>query len=57
MVWEVRLTAKVKKNYLKLPGRIGKTFQLLLNEIELLGSSVSNWLNYGKLSENCYHCH
>lgn len=33
------------------------TFQLLLNEMELRGPDAHEWPNYGKLFENCYHCH
>jgi len=57
MPWDVRFTAKARKNFQKLPKKVKVTFQLLLSEMEICGPNANEWPNYGKLSEDCYHCH
>jgi mRNA-degrading endonuclease RelE of RelBE toxin-antitoxin system len=57
MVWRVLITANVRKSLKKLPQGIDATFQLLLAEMRLSGPVQANWPNYGKLRENCHHCH
>ena len=57
MVWGVLLTANVGKRLKKLPKSIDEAFQLLLAEMRLSGPVQPNWPHYGKLRENCHHCH
>ncbi len=57
MAWKVLLTASVRKSLKKLPKGVNETFQLLLAEIKLSGPAQGNWPCYGKLREDCYHCH
>ena len=57
MVWDVRLNTKARKNLQRLPAKIEKIFQALLAELKIYGPNRRDWPNYGKLSENCYHCH
>jgi len=51
------LAANVRKGLKKLPKGIDEAFQLLLAEIKLSGPVQANWPNYGKLREDCHHCH
>jgi hypothetical protein len=57
MVWGVLLTANVRKRLKRLPRGIDEVFQYLLAEMRLSGPFQANWPNYGKLREDCYHCH
>ena len=57
MAWVVLLTANVRQRLKRLPGSIDEIFQLLLAEIKLSGPVQADWPNYGKLREDCYHCH
>ncbi len=57
MAWGVWLTAKVRKSLKRLPKGIDETFQLLLAELRLSGPVLADWPNYGKLLDNCHHCH
>jgi hypothetical protein len=62
MVWDVRLSNRAKSNYEKLKRNgskpsIASLVNFLLLELETLGPLRSNWPNYGKLGETCYHCH
>ena len=57
MVWRVWLTASVRQRLKKLPKSIDEIFQLLLAELGLSGPVQKDWPHYGKLRENCYHCH
>ncbi len=40
-----------------MPGSIDEIFQLLLAEMKLSGPVQADWPNYGKLREDCHHCH
>lgn len=57
MAWGVLLTAKVRKKIKRLPKGVDEIFQLLLAEMKLSGPVLANWPNYGKLRDDCYHCH
>jgi len=57
MAWVVLLTANVHQKLKKIPRSIDAVFQFFLAEIRLSGPVQVNWPNYGKLRENCYHCH
>ncbi len=57
MIWVVRLTVKVRKRLKRLPKGIDEVFQLLLAEMRLSGPVQVDWPHYGKLRENCHHCH
>ena len=57
MPWGVLLTANVRKRLKRLPRSIDEAFQLLLAEPKLSGPVQANWPNFGKLREDCYHCH
>ena len=57
MPWGVFLTANVRKRLKRLPRSIDEAFQLLLAEKGLSGPVQADWPNYGKLREDCYHCH
>lgn len=60
--WDVRFSKKAGKQYknLKMCGTkpsINDILDLLVFELKSNGSERTNWLNYGKLSENTFHCH
>lgn len=57
MNWTVDITKKVSKAIPKLPKSVRRSLFVLLREIELSGPARGNWRNYGKLSNNLYHCH
>ena len=57
MAWRVLLTASVRQRLKKLPKSIDEIFQLLLAELGLSGPVQKDWPHYGKLWEDCYHCH
>jgi len=57
MTWAVTVKNKVQKRTKKLPVEIRKVLLTLLREIEIYGPYRSNWLNYGILGKNRYHCH
>ena len=57
MVWRVLLTASVRQRLKKLPKSIDEIFQLLLAELGLSGPIQKDCPHYGKLREDCYHCH
>lgn len=57
MVWRVWLTASVRQRLKKLSKGIDEIFQLPLAELGLSGPVQKDWPHYGKLREDCYHCH
>ncbi len=57
MVWQVRLTTKVRQGLKKLPPSVEEIVQLLFAEIKHSGPLRRNWPHYGKLRQDCYHCH
>jgi len=57
MAWAIRLTSDVRKRLKRLPKSIDEIFQYLLAEMRLSGPVKPDWPSYGKLRENCYHCH
>ncbi len=57
MAWSIWLTAAVRQRIKRLPKHIDEAFQLLLAEMKLSGPVQPNWPNYGKLREDCHHCH
>ncbi|MFH1629045.1 MAG: cytotoxic translational repressor of toxin-antitoxin stability system [Pseudomonadota bacterium] len=57
MTWAVTVKKKVQKQTKKLPVEIRKVLLSLLREIEIYGPYRSNWLSYGPLGKNRYHCH
>ncbi|WP_419781694.1 type II toxin-antitoxin system RelE family toxin [Maridesulfovibrio sp.] len=59
MAWDIKLTAKVRKQATKLPEDMQSVFVALLDEISVSGPVRSSWPNYGKLKGkmDCYHCH
>ncbi len=57
MAWAVLLTSNVRKRLKRLPQGIDEIFQYLLAEMLLSGPVQVDWPNYGKLREDCFHCH
>jgi len=57
MAWTILLTANVRQRIKKLPRGIEEIFQLLLAQMQLSGPVRTDWPNYGKLREDCHHCH
>jgi mRNA-degrading endonuclease RelE of RelBE toxin-antitoxin system len=57
MAWVVVLTVNVRKNLKRLPKGIAEIFQLLLAEMKLSGPVRAGWPHYGKLRQDCHHCH
>ena len=60
--WNVRFSGKAKKQYEKLKKSgtkpaINDTVDFFVIELKRFGPERANWPNYGKLSENRYHCH
>ena len=51
------LTASVRQRLKKLPKSSEEIFELLLAELGLSGPVQKDWPHYGKLREDCYHCH
>jgi mRNA-degrading endonuclease RelE of RelBE toxin-antitoxin system len=59
MNWEVRFSAKAKRQAEKLPEAVRRRLKYLVEEIKVLGPVRTNWPNYGKLKGqgDCHHCH
>lgn len=60
--WAVHLSKKAGGQYKKLRKNgskpsINDIIDLLATELEDYGPERYEWHNYGKLSENTYHCH
>lgn len=58
--WQIRFSHSAKKQYQRLE-RSGKSsildlVDLLVQDLER-GPKKTNWPNFGKLSDNVYHCH
>ncbi len=61
-LWTVRFSKKAKDQYdkLKRSGKkpsINDIINLLVIEMRKEGPYRANWLNYGPLNENDFHCH
>lgn len=57
MSWTVLLTTNAHKRIKKLPKTVDEIFQLLLAELSFSGPVQATWPRYGKLQDDCYHCH
>jgi hypothetical protein len=57
MAWVVLLTANVRQTLKRLPKGIDEIFQFLLAENSRSGPVQASWPNYGKLRDDCHHCH
>jgi mRNA-degrading endonuclease RelE of RelBE toxin-antitoxin system len=57
MAWTVVLSVNVRKSLKRLPQGINEIFQLLLAEMKLAGPVQTQWPHYGKLRQDCHHCH
>lgn len=60
--WLVRFSSKAEKQYYRLRKNgsrpcINDVIDLLALELKSKGPERKDWLNYSKLSEDCYHCH
>ncbi|CAN2042918.1 Cytotoxic translational repressor of toxin-antitoxin stability system [Candidatus Magnetomoraceae bacterium gMMP-15] len=55
--WNIHLTKKVQKQYLKLPEKVRQLLSLLIMDLENSGPVQGTWKNYGKLSSKRHHCH
>ncbi len=57
--WQVKFSQKATKIIKKLPNKVQMVVHLLAKELEISGSILSNWPNYGKLkgSNQKFHCH
>ena len=58
-MWDVKFTAKAKKQARYLPKDVYSILQFLVLEIRINGPHRKQWRNYGKLKgkKDCYHCH
>lgn len=58
-MWDVKFTAKAKKQVRYLPKDVYSILQFLVLEIRTSGAERRQWHNYGKLKgkKDCYHCH
>ena len=57
MAWQVEINRKVDRVLFRFPFRVRKTLFALVSEIEPKGPVRGNWPNFGKFSDNRYHCH
>ncbi len=57
--WQVSLSNRAFKYYLKLPKQIQERFKALALELRAMGPVQRQWPHYGKIQgiENCHHCH
>lgn len=57
-MYEVVIKKKIVKAVASMPAKERQKFQLLTQEITLLGPNRTNWLNYGLIvGTNTHHCH
>lgn len=57
-MYEVVIKRKIVKSVASMPTKEQQQFQLLTQEIALLGPIRSNWTNYGIIvGTNTHHCH
>ena len=56
-MWQVTHHSKIEKQIKKLPEKVLRKYVALILEIQELGPYRKNWLNYGKLSNDDFHCH
>jgi mRNA-degrading endonuclease RelE of RelBE toxin-antitoxin system len=58
MAYMVTIKRKALKNLPKLPQNVQERFYVLVKRLEAEGATGGSvFQNYGKLSENKYHCH
>lgn len=57
MAWEVNLTNKAAKQFVKLPKVVQDAVALLITELRKAGPVRGNWSNYSKLTGSRHHCH
>ena len=55
--WRVFFRRKVEKRVMKMPRTEQILFANLIEDLRRKGPIRREWRNYGKLSENEYHCH
>lgn len=55
--WKVSLVGQAKKSHKNLPVMVKATLEILMEQIKLTGAIRGDWPNFGKLSNNCFHCH
>ncbi len=57
MGYIVKIKRKIERNLKELPDRVQDLFSQLIEDLREQGPIQPYWPNYGKLSENEYHCH
>ena len=57
MGWRVNFSGKAAKQYRGLSAGVKESSDALIREIERQGPVRGNWKNYGKLGNECHHCH
>jgi mRNA-degrading endonuclease RelE of RelBE toxin-antitoxin system len=57
VIYDIRITKKVRKNLFNLPQNVRQRFTALAEQLRERGPVAFDWKNYSKLSENRYHCH
>lgn len=57
MVYKVNIKKSALKGIDKMPLKVQERMVLLLMDLQEKGPLRSEWPNFSKLGENCYHCH
>jgi mRNA-degrading endonuclease RelE of RelBE toxin-antitoxin system len=57
MRYVVKTSKRANKNIDKMPQKIRKLMQILIEDLESKGPERKEWDRYSKLSKNEYHCH
>lgn len=57
MVYTVNIKRKIERNLEKLPQRVQDLLYQLIEDLRERGPVQPSWPNYGKLSDDEYHCH
>lgn len=56
-MYKVSETKNARKGVCKLPNKVRKKYELLLNDLRLNGPVLKSWKNFSSLGGNKYHCH
>ena len=58
MTYQIIVSKKVFRRLSKLPNSVKRRFDVLYEILKSSGPTGPHaWMNYGKLSDNEYHCH
>ena len=56
-MYSVKIKRKIERQLERLPERVREAFFDLVDDLKAQGPILPAWPNYGKLTENEYHCH